>query len=293
MKRVVRAARDKADIIRRRDEYQAQYEAQKAKYNSEMMNYRQAARNITEGVENEVISKLDMLVDQLNITVNASFSWDTNTVEVRVGSNQHDVHNKDKALSWDWQVKLNKEGEIVKESNSWSSLNAVTDKQIHSLKLSVAALELLNGLDWKSILNKVRPEYEKYIFTKVPENKEHEFQKELDEADLEAAIESKSVLKGVKHSGRHYKGDVYYAVLRETPKQYEIVEIPGEYINYLYNDSMVIGLTDKGYITTNRDNIVTEIEKPQDFISYFERYSYSVRKTTFWDIIVNPIEVLE
>lgn len=59
-----------------------------------MMNYRQAARNITEGVENEVISKLDMLVDQLNITVNASFSWDTNTVEVRVGSNQHDVHNK-------------------------------------------------------------------------------------------------------------------------------------------------------------------------------------------------------
>lgn len=292
MKRIIVAARDRADIIRRRDEYQAEYETQKAKYESEFMNYERAKKEITDSVENEVISKLDMLVDKLNIDVNASFSWDTNTVEIRVNSNQHNVHSKDKALSWDWKVKLNTEGEIVKESNSWSGLNAVTDEQIHSLKLSVAALEILNQLDWKSILNKVRPKYDEYISTVVPENREREFQKELDEADLEEAIESKSILRGIKHSGKHYRGLVYYSVLRETPKQYEIIEIPDSYLDYLRNGQK-IGLTVGDHLTTDEDKIAKEITKPQDFIEYFSRYSYMVRKETFEHMVEKPFVILD
>ena len=213
-------------------------------------------------------------------------------IDVRVMSNDNNPHDKDKALSWTWRVRMTRDGQIEKESNSWSGLNAITEKQLHSLKQSVAALEILNGLNWEEILNKEAPNWEQYITTDIPKNRDSEFEMELNEADIEDAIANGYLLKGVKHSGKRYRGEVYFAVTKETPKQYTVIEIPQMYLDYL-NAGTPLGTTENGYITTTPGTIKNEITDVTDFSKYLTGYEYSVRKETFWQMVKRPIEVIQ
>lgn len=292
MKRIIKAARDKADILKRRDEYRAEYESQKKQAEEEIQSWMKANREILSAVEQEVLSQLGNLVEPLHIDVTAEFRWG-DKVEVSVRSNEHRVHDKDKALSWTFTVCLNRQGEIVKESNSWSGLNAVTEQQISSLRMSVEALEILNKIDWESALDKEEPDFEKYVKTNEPKNRDAEFARELDEADVENAIESGNLILGKNDSGKLYRGVVYYVVMSETPKQYKVVEVPERYIDYL-EDGTLIGITEGGYVTTSEESIFKKWTSIRDVIEWAKTsaMAYNITKDKFFDNIERPVQIL-
>lgn len=292
MKRIVKAARDRADIIRRRDEYRAQYDADSAKHAQETNAWRQASREILSGVEQEVLTRLGDLVEPLNIDVTAGFRWD-DKVELTVQSNDHNVHSDEKALSWSWRVRLTKDGQIVKESNSWSGLKAVTEQQLSSLRMSVEALEILNSIDWEPVLSKNEPEYNDYVTTQLPKDRDREFARELDEADIENAIESGGLILGRKNSGRSYRGTVYYVVVGETPKQYKVVEVPQMYLDYL-DTGTPIGTAASGWVTTSEGGIVKQWTSVQDIAEWAHQSAmiYSITKDKFFENIERPVQIL-
>lgn len=292
MKRIVKAARDRAEILKRRDAYQAEYESQKKQFDTEVKSWRNASRAVLSGIEQEVLRQLGDLVEPLHIEITAGFRWG-DKVEVSVRSNEHRVHDEDKALSWTFTVCLNREGEIVKESNSWSGLNAVTEQQIASLRMSVEALEILNKIDWKSALDKEEPDFDTYVKTQQPKNRDAEFSRELDEADIENAIESGNLILGVKGSGRMFRGIVYYVVVGETPKQYKVVEIPKTYVEYLQNGTL-IGTAERGYVTTFEPDIVDRWTSVNDIAEWAKNSAmvYPITKDKFFNSIERPIQVL-
>lgn len=297
MKKFVVAARNRDEIIRRRDEYQSDYEAKKKQSDKEHSDYRYAQDSVLAGVESIVRDMLKHVSKKLNLDINAEQDWfpryDTTGVKITVTSNDHDVHNKDKALSWNWSVRLGDKGEVIKDSGSWSGLNAVTEENLESLRLSVEALEILNHADWPTILKVELPKWEDYMKTKVPQNKSADFNRELEEADIEDAIENKSLIKGLKSSGRSYRGDVYYVVLAETPKQYKVVEIPASYIDPFRNGEPV-GLNKPGYFTANPEAIETSFDSLSEIVEYCidKLYSYAVKKETFMSAIPHPVEII-
>ena len=258
----ITCARNREQIAREQaayDERRAAKEAKKdAQYNSWRKDYLAIANSVREQIEDALSA-----FTNLNLEVNVDSGWDS-SLKVSIGSNQHNVHNEHKALSWDWTAYVDrKTGELKKESGSWSGLNAVTTEQIESLKQSAACLEVINSLDWESMLNVDLPKYEDYVTNDVYEKDPDDgrnFKQELLEADVEDAMNAGLWIKG--HGYRFYRqsADVYYKVLKETPTQYEVTE---QYAWDLENGKQPHG------------------------------NSYKIRKDTFFQVIDNPVKTLE
>ena len=259
----ITCARNREQIAREQaayDERKAAKQAKKdAQYNSWRKDYLAIANSVKEQIEDALSA-----FTSLNLEINVDLGWGSNTLRVSIGSNQHKVHDEHKALSWNWDAYVDrKTGELKKESGSWSGLNAVTTEQIESLKQSAACLEVINSLDWESMLNVDLPKYEDYVTNDVYEKDPDDgrnFKQELLEADVENAINAGLWIKG--HGYRVYRqsADVYYKVLKETPTQYEVTE---QYAWALENGKQPNGS------------------------------SYKIRKDIFFQVIDNPVKTLE
>lgn len=220
------AKRSREEIIKDRDEYDAKRKLVHEQADAEMKNYRKAMYDVYEGVKNEVEAQLANFMDTLNIDVYVTSGWRDN-LEVAVKSNDNNVHSKDKALSWEWRAQMTEEGEIKKESGSWSGLQAVTEVQLESLRQSVACLEVLNSMDWVAILSKQLPNSDDYITVntyEVDRNRPN-YEAELTEAEIDEAIQNGSWIKGHGYKWYQNHATVYYKVLKETPKSYEVEEV--------------------------------------------------------------------
>ena len=259
----ITCARNREQIAREQAAYDERRAAKKAKqdaqYNSWKKDYLVVANSVKEQIEDALSA-----FTSLNLEINVDSGWGDNTLRVSIGSNQHNVHDEHKALSWDWKAYVDRRtGELKKESGSWSGLNAVTAEQIESLKQSAACLEVINSLDWESMLNVDLPKYEDYVTNDVYEKDPDDgrnFKQELLEADVEDAMNSGLWIKG--HGYRWYRpsADVYYKVLKETPSQYEVIEA--------WANDVLKGEGDK-------------------------TSSYKIKKDTFFQVIDTPVETLE
>lgn len=258
----ITCARNREQIAREQAAYDERRAAKKAKKDAQYNSWRKDYLAIANSVREQIEDALSAFTN-LNLEVNVDSSWDS-SLKVSIGSNQHNVHNEHKALSWDWTAYVDrKTGELKKESGSWSGLNAVTTEQIESLKQSAACLEVINSLDWESMLNVDLPKYEDYVTNDVYEKDPDDgrnFKQELLEADVEDAMHAGLWIKG--HGYRFYRqsADVYYKVLKETPTQYEVTE---QYAWDLENGKQPHGS------------------------------SYKIRKDIFFQVIDNPVKTLE
>lgn len=258
----ITCARNREQIAREQAAYDERRAAKKAKKDAQYKSWQKDYLEIANSVKEQIEDALSAFTS-LNLEVNVDLSWDS-SLKVSIGSNQHNVHDEHKALSWDWTAYVDrKTGELKKESGSWSGLNAVTTEQIESLKQSAACLEVINSLDWESMLNVDLPKYEDYVTNDVYEKDPDDgrnFKQELLEADVEDAMHAGLWIKG--HGYRFYRpsADVYYKVLKETPTQYEVTE---QYAWDLENG-----------------------KQPHDS-------SYKIRKDTFFQVIDNPVKTLE
>lgn len=251
------------DILKRKQEYESDRANRQAKYDEEYRAYRDESRNREDKIRNDVIRAIGNTSLDLEINVDNMFE---SRYRIRV-SDEDNKFDDDKALSWTWEVSLDKNGDVKKESSSWSGLNAVSATNLSNLKEIVRVLEVLNNIDFKTMLNQVTvPDYNDYITGPNPKYESSEdFDQMLLEADVEDLVGTKI---GVKCSrSKYYRGYVYLILLSETDKTFAVKEIPAYYAEQ-HNDD-IIGRSMNEYA------------------------AYSIRKDTLYKNIVLPLTTID
>lgn len=221
----------RADEIRKaRDEWDAEKARRDAIHDEQDASYRQAERAITKAIEDKIASGLASFnLLEFDVYVEPYGRYGGPGVSLRVDCNQQKVHDPSSALSWDYKAYITSDGEVVKESSSWSGLEACTEEAMASLKQTVAALEFLNSIDYAQLLNVETPN-PKDFFTEDAYMVESrpDFESQLLEAELEEAIGQRVLFLGNPlPNDEYYAGyqNIFYVILGETLKQYKIGRI--------------------------------------------------------------------
>ena len=185
---------------------------------------------------------------------------------IRVSANDHDHFAEDRALSWNWDVHIDTDGNIVKDSGSWSGLKAVTAEQIADLEESVRIIKILNNIDWAEVLSHPRVKWGDYV-----------------DKDLSKQIRDR------KSARPQFEDDMLTARLEELVGQNILVKLKQD---QFYNGPVGIlltGLTDKfvkGYIvpwSMGEGMTAEEIKK----------YAYEPRRNAKSNVVVQdgmPVE---
>lgn len=220
------------DVIKRRDEYEADYAAKQERYKAQRESFYRAERDVTSLVEEELGAQL-RTYPALQFDIRASRGdWDSDGMSIRIECNENNKFDDNVALSWSYNVELNKAGEVTKESSSWSGLKATTPAQLESLSQTLEALKYLNSVQWDVVLNKEMPKYEDYFTESIPSRRDRpNFEQELVEADLEDAVGTNKLVRGKATNATGYRGEGYYLLLKETPTQYVTIFIPDYYLS--------------------------------------------------------------
>lgn len=256
------------DILKRKSEYEADRSSRQAKYDKQYESFRDEDWSRQSKIVAYIRGAIGDTSLNIDIDVRSTFS---DNYEVIV-SDEDDKFNPDKALSWNWRVTLDKNGEVKKESSSWSGMQAVTAKNLSNLKEIVRILEILNKIDFKMLLEEVTPpNYQDYITEKNPKYETApDFDRELMEADIEDSIGDR---KGILGTGsKFYRGNVYHFIMKETPSSYTMWDIPAYYVET--NDGSLSDLFEKYSARRNE-------------------YRYTMRKDKFFETIEQPIKIVD
>lgn len=263
------------DILKRKAEYEADYNSRKARHDEQQDAYYRAERDVAELVESEVRSRLDAF-RALQFDIRADRGrWGSGGMMIRIQCNENNKFDDDVALSWSYNVEMGKEGNVTKESSSWSGLKATTEAQMESLVQTVEALKYLNSVDWSVVLNKQMPKYKDYVTESDPQYDKDKpnFERELFEADLEEAIGANAIVKGKagEPSGFRNGIEIYYMIHKETPAQYAVSEALGYRV----------------------DAIIAEQGKEAGIASVRDGYQYRIKKDKFAELVSNPIQIIK
>ena len=260
--RITAATRSREDIIKERDNYDEAARKAENQQEEDTQRYRSALYTVTQGIQAIVEDKLATVMKPLNLTVEVRRGW-SDRLEVTVNSNQNNRNSETTALSWNWSVQLNEEtGKIAKDSGSWSGLNATTETQIESLRQSVVAFEILNGMDWGNVLNVELPKYQDYFQPHGYNRLDRpNFEQELMESDIEDIIGTNKLVEG--NQGKYYRSYVYFGVVSQTAQQYTVYEVA------------------KGYI------------HDADEVKQASSYTYRLTKDKFLSKLVKPLNIIE
>lgn len=251
------------DILKRKQEYEADRSRRQARYDAQYKQFSDQDRSRQETIENSVKKMLGDTGLDIDVSVSwGSYGHPSYKVEI---TDEDDKFNPDKSLAWRWSVYLTDEGDVTKESSSWSGLNAVSKKNIDNLKAIVAVLEKLNDIDWKSVLSVKPPKYDDYVTEKNPEwdRDAPDFDKELLEADIEDMIGTKQGV--LRDSGsKYYRGHVYSVIVKQSGSQYTVADVPA--------------------YTVSQNRSV-------DISSKIDSESYRISKDKFFQGLVKPLQI--
>lgn len=253
------------DILKRKEEYETDRAARKGRYDAQMVELQKARNNVMKPVQDEIASKLAQFKAlEFNVDVREA-RYGESGLSVRIQCNEYKKFNEDSALSWSYDATIGRDGQILKETSSWSGLQAVTEVQMESLRSTLAALEYLNSVDWSELLNRKLPEYGDYVTERNPDwEGRPDFDRQLLEVDIEECIGKNILIKGTHLNGR---GAACYLITKETPKQYEVVEISEFYIE-------------------RTDDVAALVEQNR-------KYPQRVTKDKFMSVIKKPLETME
>lgn len=217
------------DRIRRREidqqaqKYNVERDAKKNEYDAQMGNYRRVVHNI----EDNVRSNLEQVLpysDLIDINVSRDYNWSSGAPYLSVKISYDLNKTKNQSLAWSYSVGLDRDGNIKKESNSWSGLNAVTQEQLDDLEKSIEILKKLNIIDWESIVKTDVPSVIDYVTTKTLPEKDFTF--EQFNADLEDFVGQDVIFISKYLKSENFYGSKYgYIIKRLTNKRVEYVPI--------------------------------------------------------------------
>lgn len=221
--KIVKASRY-SDVVKRQNQLRARVKQQQQRLDEQRLEYAKAKGlkqnqvvNYIRGVIANATS--DSFADSLNVECRLS-KYDANDPEVSVDIKVQ-CESKESPLRWDWYFEVGgfRKG-VHRETGSWSGLNAVTSEDVSRLRVSIDALQALASLTDEDIL---------YVATSgVPARSDYVTQ-QVDRLDEAAMLEEQiEALIGddvyVKTNYGTYKTAVYFKILRQTAKQYEIEE---------------------------------------------------------------------
>lgn len=256
------------DILKRKQEYESDRAKRQAKYDEEYKAWRDEDYSRGQSLKKAVIRAIGSTTLDLTIDVSMSFG---NGYRVRV-SDEDNKFDDDKALSWTWEVSLDKNGDLKKESSSWSGMNAVSAANLSNLKEIVRVLEILNNIDFKTMLHRVTPpEPNDYITGPNPKYETApNFDEELMEVDVEECIGTRKGILGTY--SKYYRGDVYHFIMKQTPSSYTVWDIPAYYVEN--HEGSLSDLYEKFYAKRNE-------------------YNYTMRKNKFFETIEQNVTIVD
>lgn len=256
------------DILKRKQEYESDRAKRQAKYDEEYKAWRDEEYGRRQSLEKAVIRAIGNTPLDLTIDVGMSFG---SGYRIRI-SDEDNKFDSDKALSWTWEVSLDNSGDVKKESSSWSGMKAVTANNINNLKEIVRVLEILNKIDFKTLLNRVTPSNpDDYITGPNPKyEKSEDFDQMLLEAEVEDCIGTRKGILGTY--SKYYRGDVYHFIQRETPASYTVWDIPAYYVE-------------------NHDGSLSDLY--EKYYAEHDKYTYTIRKNTFFETIEQKVTIVD
>lgn len=219
------------DIIKQRDDFNRQKADKVQKYEKQVKDYDQAMSAVTDKVEKDLrsrLAKFDKL--QFDVSVAPAF-FRGRGLAVQVYCNENNKFADDSALSWNYSVKVNDNGDVIAETGSWSGLKATTAAQLDSLEQTLAALRELNKIDWKTEIDIDTPQYADYVNMLDPRyDVEPDFDTMLAEADVDDLVGTgRGIYRDATGSSRYYRGRVYSVIVGQSDKTYTIFDIPEMY----------------------------------------------------------------
>lgn len=220
-----------ADIKRRQDEFESEFNSKKETYDKKYNEYRSARDAAADEITQEIrrYSKLDSfstLKDDVRII--AEPDWDDG-FNIIIRDEDH-TNDKNKALSWHFSVKLDDEGNVKKDSGSWSGLNVTTPETIQNLREIAEYLNVISNLDWSVILRRPIPKYMDYM--KNVDNpaytmKRPNFEQEKLKVEIDSLVGSSKAILGDNYDGSFYTGSkVYYLIKSGSSSQYTVAFLP-------------------------------------------------------------------
>ena len=213
-------AANRADRQAERLEAIKKYNEQKAQALSERDAYEMQNRIIEDSIISVVRDGLGQYADGLTIRVNMYYSTGH---EVHI-DNGDDPYKEGQALSWKVDVNLDSDGNVKFDTSSWSGLNATDERHIADLRRTVEILDIIQHMDWKSILDKAVPKWEDYVKTPEPEDPSKQFA-------IEDAMEgiSNSIGKNIPIKGKY--DNMWYKFTSEGPSTYSARYLSPYYVD--------------------------------------------------------------
>lgn len=235
----------KDDLIRQRDEWESNYKQKKDQYDEQHRAWQRAYREVCNNIETTLSEELKRFAPNV-FNVSATMSFHRGS-EVRIRCN--DDHRREGfALSWNFDVELDEEGNVKKESGSWSGLNAVTQEQLTDLEASVRALRFLNEYDWAPLLNTPLPKTEDYITEENPDytlrRERPDFEYDIASELIDEIVGERKAVAGKAAGSLAYDYDYrggntgYYIIVSTTPKLCKVIYTPDRTIELYENGRM-------------------------------------------------------
>lgn len=201
------------DILRSREEYDTETKRlEELEKNSESKWKADLFEQAT-SIEKRLSEMIGSTSLNLSIHVDPWGYFGADSWSVDVKANEGGNHSDDIALVWNWEVKMDKDGNIIKDSGSWSGLKATTPEQIDNLTESVRILKILNDIDWSEVLNAPKAKWADYVdeglLDSIRNRKKDRpnFESDIQAAQLEELIGG-NVAINLKQD-QYYRGDVW------------------------------------------------------------------------------------
>lgn len=258
MRRNIRASR-KDDLIREKQQWQMKYDARKQLYDDQESKYNQAEWDWRDAVSSTIKSTFATYIDKLPdlaITVDPYYRMHGMSVRFKY---EH-LFDERFSLNWDYSIMLGDDGEIKKESSSWSGFNATTTEQLDDLMNSVNFLKAIVDYDWATLLNEAKnskPKYGQYVGIRDPRYddnyKDPGYDKMIKEAELEELLSSG---KWIKINSDWGSGRWAY-IISETPKFYTYTTLGNYEITHATPEN------------TNMEQLISHITNPENTSPYY------------------------
>ncbi len=200
------------DLQKAKSEYDAETKKMTDVIDEQERTFRRAQNEAKQNIERQIADLIGPSSLKLEITADPWGRYGSDSWAISVRANEHNKFDDNVALAWNWDVYTNEKGEVLKDSGSWSGLKVTTPEQIADLEESVRVMKLLNNMDWNTIINSPRPEYNEFVdhdlSTQIRDRKNQRpaFEKDMLDARLEDLI-GKNVLIQLK-GDEYYRGNV-------------------------------------------------------------------------------------
>lgn len=214
------------DLRKEKAQWQMKYDARKTAYEGQERRYNAAKWNWKDRFVELIKTQFSSYIDKLPyLEIFVDDGW--RNIEVRF--KYADYLGKDDranvSLRWSYDIALTEEGEVKKETNSWSGFDAVTPQQVDDLMNSANFLKAVVDYDWAPLLKEAKesaPKYNQYIGIRNPDwdddYKDPGYDKMIREAELEENIGKDIWIRGDR-------GSSWYKIISATPKFYNIAKV--------------------------------------------------------------------